>query len=184
MQSGNAWAEARTDVGAVPTPEELVKTYAPLVYRFCMMLCGNRADADDLAQEALLRAMRRVHRFDPRRGSMEAWLWQIALSTARDARRAARRVEALWERILAGAASGAASPSAELIALDHLRDAEVLAALRTLSRRHRTLIALRFGAQLSYSEIAALTSENEQTVKQAIYRALAALRSRLEVAQR
>jgi RNA polymerase sigma-70 factor (ECF subfamily) len=183
MQTGDASIEPGNGAGEL-TPEGVAEAYAPLVYRFCIMLCGNQADAQDLAQETLLRAMRRTPSFDPRRGSMEAWLWQITLSTARDARRAARHAEALWERVLASVTTGAASPSAEALALEHLGDSDVLDALRTLTRRHKTLIALRFGAQLSYSEIAALTNESQPAVKQATYRALAALRSRLEVTQR
>jgi RNA polymerase sigma factor (sigma-70 family) len=175
-------AEPDVEPGGVLTPEGLAEAYAPVVYRFSVMLCRSPDEADDLAQDVLVRAMGRLDRFDPARGPVEAWLWQIALSVARDARRAARRTGGLVERLLAMTLRTTAPP-AELVALDHLRDAGVMAALRTLSRRHRTLIALRFGAQLSFLEIAAITGKNEQAVKQATYRALAALRARLEDVQ-
>jgi nitrate/nitrite-specific signal transduction histidine kinase len=43
------------------TPEALAREHAAVVYRFCAMVCPNRQDAEDLAQEALLRAMRNGH---------------------------------------------------------------------------------------------------------------------------
>ena len=179
MQLERACADLDVPNDAVVTPEWLAREYAPVVYRFCAMVCGNRADADDMAQDALLRAMRHLGRFDPRRGSMEAWLWRIVVNLARDAGRAARRSETYWERLTAR--REAAAPSAEEQAIDRLQDAEVLAAVRRLPRRYRTLVALRFGADLGYGEIAALTGGSAQAAKQATYRALAALRTQLEV---
>jgi RNA polymerase sigma factor (sigma-70 family) len=61
-----------------------------------------------------------------------------------------------------------------------LRDEALLEAVRTLPRRHRTLVGLRFGAGLSYAEIGAQFGQSEDAVKQATYRALANLRKQLE----
>jgi DNA-directed RNA polymerase specialized sigma24 family protein len=59
---------AQEQNGVVLSPKWLAETYAPVVYRFCAMLCGDRAEAEDLAQEALLRAMRGA----PPRGQLRA----------------------------------------------------------------------------------------------------------------
>jgi RNA polymerase sigma-70 factor (ECF subfamily) len=52
------------------------------------MVAGSPADADDLAQDALLRAVRAIRSYDAVKGSPEAWLWRIVANTARDAARA------------------------------------------------------------------------------------------------
>jgi len=66
-----------SDAGAL-TAEKLCRRYAPSVCRFAAMIAGSSTDADDLAQEALLRAVRAVGSYDPAKGSPESWLWRIA----------------------------------------------------------------------------------------------------------
>jgi RNA polymerase sigma-70 factor, ECF subfamily len=67
------------------------------VYRFSAMICQDHQRTEDLAQEALLRAMRALDRFDPARGSAEAWLWRIVVNLARDSGRAAGRWALAWD---------------------------------------------------------------------------------------
>jgi RNA polymerase sigma factor (sigma-70 family) len=162
-----------------PTPEQLAHQHAPSVYRFAALVCRNRTDAEDLAQEALLRAMRGLARYDPTRGPIEPWLWRIVVNAARDAGRLAGRTELLLERLNAQARAER-SPSAEAEALARIADAELLAAVRRLPRRQRTVLALRFGADLEFADAGALLGQSQGAVKQATYRALAALRRRLE----
>jgi RNA polymerase sigma-70 factor (ECF subfamily) len=156
----------------------LAQGYAHRVYRFARLVCRNRPDTEDLAQEALLKAMRSLHRFDPDRGSLESWLWRIVVNTARDRGRASTRAEALWERIVAQFA--APTEEVESIALRRISDAELLDDVNRLPRRYRSLIALRFGADLSYEEMGELLHENPAALRQAMRRALKALRIRLE----
>jgi RNA polymerase sigma-70 factor (ECF subfamily) len=144
------------------------------------MLCNNVADSEDLAQEALLKAMRNIHRFDPTRGSLDTWLWSIVLNVARDAGRASTRAETLWERMVSGHLSETQADEVEVLALRRLSDAELLEEVNRLPRRYRSLIALRFGGDLRYEEIAQLLHENPAALRQAMRRALKALRIRLE----
>jgi RNA polymerase sigma-70 factor (ECF subfamily) len=144
------------------------------------MLCRNSADSEDLAQEALLKAMRNLDRFDPDRGTIDSWLWQIVINAARDAGRASTRAEALWARIALAQMATRSTDDVELLALRRLNDAELLAEVRRLPRRYRTLIALRFGAELNYQEIGALLHEGPAALRQSVRRALKALRIRLE----
>jgi RNA polymerase sigma-70 factor (ECF subfamily) len=160
------------------TPEALALGYAHRVYRYACLLCRNRADSEDLAQDALLKAMRSLHQFDPARGSLETWLWRIVVNVARDGGRASTRAEALWERIVAHFT--AATEDVESIALRRISDAQLLEEVNRLPRRSRSLIALRFGADLTYEEIGELLHENPATLRQAVHRALKALRIRLE----
>jgi RNA polymerase sigma-70 factor (ECF subfamily) len=156
----------------------LAQGYARRVYRFACLLCRNRPDSEDLAQEALIKAMRSLHRFDPGRGSLESWLWRIVVNTARDRGRASTRAEALWERIVAQFAP--ANDEVESIALRRIDDAELLDEVNGLPRRYRSLIALRFGSDLTYEEMGELLDEKPAALRQAMRRGLKALRVRLE----
>src|SRR5256885_9766276 len=80
---------------------ELVHAWLAVVYRFAALLCPSPADREDLAQEALIRAIGQRHRYDPAKGPFEPWLWRITLNVARDQGRAAGRARALWERLVA-----------------------------------------------------------------------------------
>jgi RNA polymerase sigma-70 factor (ECF subfamily) len=160
------------------TPEALARGYAHRVYRYACLVYRSRVDSEDLAQEALLKAMRSLDQFDPARGSLESWLWRIVVNVARDGGRASTRAEALWERIVLHFT--AATEDVESIALRRISDAQLLEEVNRLPRRSRSLIALRFGGDLSYEEIGELLHENPAALRQAIHRALKALRIRLE----
>jgi DNA-directed RNA polymerase specialized sigma24 family protein len=62
MPSELAGTDAPPAVASVLTADSLAEQHAPVVYRFCAMVCRDAHDADDLAQEALLRAMPRGRR--------------------------------------------------------------------------------------------------------------------------
>jgi RNA polymerase sigma factor (sigma-70 family) len=66
-------------------------------------------------------------------------------------------------------------------ALQNLADEELLQAVRALPPRYRTLVALRYGAGLSYAEIASQMGTSERAAIMANRRALMRLRARLEV---
>ena len=159
--------------------DELCDRYAARVYRFAALLCRSGLDAEDLAQSALESAIRALPRTELRTDSVEGWLWRIVVNTARDAGRAAKRRHLLLERLLAHAPPETTALDIE----DAIGDEELLRAVRTLSRRQRTLVALRFGADLDYARIAATLGISPGAARLATRRALLALRAQLEVPQ-
>ncbi len=159
------------------TGDRFCAEYARQVYRFASMVSRSDPDAEDLAQEALLRALRNLRHFDPGRGSMSAWLWRITVNAARDAGRVAQRRQAVWERMVR---SQAPEESVESRALDRVRDSELLTAVRALPKRDRALIALRFGAGLDYASVGAALGLTPGAASVATRRALGTLRHRLE----
>src|SRR5260221_11471500 len=84
---------------AAPAMGRLVLTdqHIENVYRFVAMVARTDQDSADLAQEALTRAVRSIHRYDPAKGAPEAWLWRIVVNVARDAGRASVRRQTLRE---------------------------------------------------------------------------------------
>ena len=172
--SAEAEGEPQTRAG------QLVSRYWESAYRFAAMVARDDQDSADIAQEALAAAIRRFDRFDPARGSFDAWLWRIVLNTARDAGRASVRHTSLLDRLNRYQA-GIPEEDIESLAIRSLSDRELLEAVRSLRPRPRTLIALRFGAQLSYAEIAVQLGSSESAALMATRRALAVLRRQLEV---
>ena len=159
------------------TPEELCRLYAGSVTRFAAMVSPNLADAEDLAQDALLRAVRSLRTYDSSRGSMETWLWRIVANAARDA--AGRRDRLRDTVVRIGLSTPRESESVEETVLERLRDADLHAELRRLPLRDRTLLALRYGADLDMQQVGAAVGLNSDSAARATRRALARLRARL-----
>ena len=161
------------------TAEALAAAYLTRVHRFAVMVCPPGADPEDLAQQAMLKALERAAKFDPRRGTLDAWLWSIVANVARDAGRLARRRDFLLERIALQEQTRVAGASPEGLALERIRDQDLIAAVRALPRRDRTLIALRYGAGLRSVEIAELLGTTRMAVLKATRRGLDRLRIEL-----
>lgn len=179
FQSAHVADGLTRDEGALDA-STFANAYAPRVYRFACFVARNDADAADLAQEALIKAVRKLGTYHPERSDLDAWLWRIVVNTARDAGRASRRHRRLWERVLSDSRTTApASP--EDVAIANLADAELLAAVRRLPKRDRTVIALRFGGQLNTAEVAQELGTTPAAVVMATRRALQRLRRYLEV---
>src|SRR5260370_13664912 len=83
------------------TAEDVCRTYSAMVCRFAAMAAGSDLDADDLAQDALLKAIRSLDRFDPAKGTIDRWLWRIVANVAKDSYRARARRLAMWRRLAA-----------------------------------------------------------------------------------
>jgi RNA polymerase sigma-70 factor (ECF subfamily) len=121
-------------------------------------------------QEAFLQAWRQADRYDPSRGTPQAWLSAIVRTRALDRvrRRAARRERAHQAPPVT---AGAPNPDAILA---------VRRALRALSPAQRRAIELAYYQDLSQSEIAARLGEPLGTVKTRIRAAMMRLREELE----
>ena len=161
------------------TAEQLCEQYAPAVCRFAAMAAKTPSEAEDIAQEAMLHAVRRLNTFDPIRGEIGAWLWRIVANVARDHQRAERRRFALWTRL--SRVRDATAESVESVAIDHIDNQRLLASVRGLEPRDRTLLALRFGADLDLRAVGQALGMSDAAAGRAVLRALDKLRSHLEV---
>ena len=84
---------------------ELVEKYGPALFRLCLVMLRNAADAEDAVQEALLRYIERAPEFESA-GAERAWLFTVASNRCRDSLRAARRHPQLTLDELAGLGCG------------------------------------------------------------------------------
>ena len=136
-------------------------------------------EADDVAQDAFLKAYRHLDRFRPG-GSFRAWLLTIVANEARNRRRSFLRRSALALRVRddAGADAVGGEDPAD-VALRQARRQHVLDAVARLSDRDRQVLALRYFAGLSEAEMASELGCAPGTVKSRLARAMARLRTEL-----
>ncbi|MEV6006160.1 SigE family RNA polymerase sigma factor [Streptomyces sp. NPDC051976] len=135
---------------------ELVRQRGKALKRYAYLLCGNDEDADDLVQDALVRAFARPGRRAAT--DAEAYVRRIMLNRFLDAHRRRRN----WLRVqpLLGQADIVGDRSAE-VALE----ADVRSALAVLSPRQRACAVLRHYEDHTVPEIAALLGCRPGTVK-------------------
>ena len=177
--SGSDFAEAY---------HELFVLFQDRVFTVCFRVTGNRDDALDASQEAMVAILRRIQGFEFR-SKFSSWVYRIAVNAAIDIRR--RRMDAPrgGVRTLLGAdpeedvaersdARYQPEPSAELVRTES-REA-VREALARINPKFSALLVLRYIEGLSYEEIAEVQECNLGTVKSRMHRAHSALRAFLE----
>jgi len=157
---------------------ELVNRYGDSLYGLACSVMGNATDAEDVLQEALLGAFRRMAAFEGR-SSVKTWLVRILLNHASKFRRSRRirRTASLPEEIGPddGQASGLDTGSPAAIVESRV---DLDAMLSVLSPEHREVIVLRELQQMSYDEIASTLKVPRGTVESRLHRARQELKKR------
>ena len=167
---------AKATAGDLEAFEALLRRHAPVATRVAIVIAGPD-DADDVLQEAYLRAHRALGRF--RRGSeFRPWLLAIVANQARNHRRSAWRRGALALRV-ATPRGDTGGPAPEDAALEAERRRLVLDALAALGPKDRLVVACRYLLELSEAETVAVTGWPAGTVKSRLARALDRLRADL-----
>ena len=155
--------------------QQIVDTTSQKLVRLGTRIMGNQADAEDVVQEAYVKAYRALtaHEFD-RRSSAATWLYRIVVNGAIDAKRSrTRRGEASDMQVDLGW-DGAAFAEAR-VALSELD--EWLAALPP---DQRAVLVLQSMEGLNNTEIAKVMGVSEGAVEQRLVRARATLRQKRE----
>jgi RNA polymerase sigma-70 factor (ECF subfamily) len=157
--------------------EEVYRSHAGGVHRFCVSQVHDAAVAEDLTHETFVRAFVAYERVRPDLDAARAWLFAIARNLCADHHRRHGR----WRRILARLTDRPPpGTDVEAVAERRVDLVRVMAALATFRERERQFIGLRAAAGLSYREIAEVLRISESAAKVGTHRALAKLRARLE----
>ena len=158
--------------GSEQAVAELFDRHWSGAYRAAYLVTGDRAAAEDIAQEAFLAALRALESFDLRR-PLKPWLHRIVVNRAIDwARSRALRREVAAEAV-GEPASAPDAPDAQI-------GAEVMAALMELGPEQRAVVALRYVLDLTPGEIGKLLGLPRGTVNSRLRRGLDALGEVLE----
>jgi RNA polymerase sigma-70 factor, ECF subfamily len=157
--------------GSADALEKLFRAHWPRAYRAALLVVGDAAAAEDIAQESFLAAVRSLDRFDRRR-PFGPWLHRIVVNRAIDFARARRLRRAIdLER--------ADEPSVSDRELD-ARAEEIAAALSSLGPEQRAVIVLRYLLEYTPGEIAELLGLPRGTVNSRLRRGLDRLEEGLE----
>mgnify|MGYP003394617433 CR=1 FL=1 len=169
--------------------QEFLERNAALVYNLAFRLTGNRPDAEDLSQDALLKAVRALPGF---RGDSKdsTWVYRITVNTWKNRVRSEKRRK-LWSTLSLGLIGGDSEektnfePAADEPALDANletteRNTAVQSALLTLDEDDRAIVLLRELEDRSYEQIGETLHLPQGTVKSRLFRARAKLKGLLE----
>ena len=147
--------------------EQLVLPNVDAAFNLARWLMRRRADAEDVAQEALLRACRYFHGFQG--GDARAWVLQIVRNTCYTWLEKNRPMESAVEFDEASHRHNDANP--ERLAISGNDRERLIRALESLPPRSREVLILRELEGCSYKEIAAITSIPMGTVMSSLARA-------------
>lgn len=148
------------------------------VFRLAYLLVGDADEAQDVAQEAFIRAYQSFGRFDQGR-PLRPWLLRIAANLARNRRRALGRYVAALQRAFRAEPRPAAAP-VEALSAAQMQAEELWQAVRRLAPADQEVVYLRFFLELSEAELAAALGVAPGTVKSRLHRALKRLRAVVE----
>src|ERR1700754_294573 len=159
-----------------------IKDVLPLVdqlYRAALRYTRNTADAEDLVQETMAKAYAGFPSFTEGT-NLRAWLFRIMTNTwITSYRSAQRRPDEVLAADVTDVRSSAATPSAELAALNAMGDGEVLDALRELPEGQRLVVYYADVEGFRYKEIAMILDVPVGTVMSRLHRGRNNLRALL-----
>jgi RNA polymerase sigma-70 factor (ECF subfamily) len=184
MDGGEAADVARARAGDEAAFQGLVERHSRALFRLAYRMTGNEPDAEDVVQEALLKAFRQLDRFEGR-SSFGSWLHRIAANCAYDA---LRRRERDRGRPPSGfdaeetlATLPASDPSLDRLVHGTEVRHRVQVAMARLSSLERSAFVLRHFEQLSTREIGDVLGLETNAVKQCVFRAVRKLREALSL---
>ncbi|MFB5285389.1 MULTISPECIES: RNA polymerase sigma factor SigW [Peribacillus] len=163
---------------------EIVELYKDKVFQLCFRMLGNRHEAEDLAQEAFVRAFVNIHSFKINM-KFSTWLYRIATNLCIDRLRK-KKPDYHLDAEVAGTeglnmysqiASDTLKPEEEVASLE-LQES-IQAEITKLPEKYRSVIVLKYIEELSLKEISDILDLPVGTVKTRIHRGREALRKQL-----
>ncbi len=162
---------SRARHGDVAAFEVLARRYQGRVYSYAARMTGDAHEAEDLAQETLLRLYRSLERFDPQQ-AFAGWVFGIAAHVCRDwLRWRGRRREQVMETV--DAVQRGASPAAEAAAAEERE--RVANAVQRLPRKYREVVVLHYVEEMGYDQVAAALGIRPDAARRRALRARAML---------
>lgn len=151
--------------------EQIVRRYQRPVLSLIVRMTGDRALAEDLAQETFVKAFRHLKRFDRSR-RFSSWLFRIAHNTTLDTLRKVRPEVLALDGLHDGDPQRelAAAPLPDLVEQAAL-GAALNQALQSLRPEYRAAIALRYDQDLRFDEIGHILGVPEVTARTYVHRA-------------
>ncbi|GAB2597339.1 RNA polymerase sigma factor [Paractinoplanes abujensis] len=177
----DATAVSRARAGDLGAYEVLVARYTVPAHRAAVLL-GAGDDADDVVQEALVKAYRQLSRYRGESG-FRPWLLAIVANETRNLHRSRRRRDGLALRAAAATEPRPDEPDPADTVLARERRQRLLDNLRLLAQRDQDVLVCRYLLDLSEQETAVALGVPKGTVKSRTARALTRLREHLRAGE-
>ena len=154
----------------------LYETHFERVARYIAVRIGEMGEAEDLASEVFVRALRSAETYRETGAPMEAWIFKIAHNIVVDhLRKRSRRPASVPIEEAAPLAAKEGNPAAALERKQEIE--EVRAAISQLNEAQQRVLALRFGGELSSEEVARLLGKKPGAVREMQSAAVTKLRN-------
>ena len=184
MDDSDAVAVARAQAGDQDAFGLLVERHSIRLFQLAYRMTGNEQDAEDVVQEAFLRAYKQLNRFEARAG-FGTWLHRIAANCSLDYLRKRKRqdqqvdpVELTAEEPMSTISSNAPLPDDQVFHLEVQQKVEGV--MEQLTPMERTAFVLRHFEGKSIEEIGRVLGTGPSATKQSIFRAVQKMRRALE----
>lgn len=189
LRQSDAAAVERVLAGDREAYRALVDRHSRNVHRLAYRLTGNAHDAEDVVQEAFLRAYQKLKQFEAR-ANFGTWVYRIAANYAIDRLRQRQKEEARRKEPEADGPDGVeqdplalvrdGKPSPERLMQSTQLRREMQHALSQLSHAERTAFVMRHWEGRGIEEIAGVLKSNSGAAKNTVFRAVQKLRQALE----
>ncbi len=156
----------------------LVDRYSARIINLAYMMVGDRHDAEDIAQDAFVRAYKALPRFE-RKAKFSSWLYQIALNLCKDYLKAKSRHAKSVDDEHLESLDGNPRDEAQLVILEEELSEKMREVIRTLPYLYRESFVLRHLQGMEYEEVASITGVPADTVRVRAYRAREMLREKM-----
>ncbi|HET7727800.1 MAG TPA: sigma-70 family RNA polymerase sigma factor [Candidatus Limnocylindrales bacterium] len=168
--------------------EALVRGHLDRCYAIALRMLGDPREAEEVAQDALVRAYRALERYEPDRIQalqVRGWLATIVANLSRNRLRGRRIEPKPLEPLVETGREPAAGPGTDPHALAARRTEQdrLARAVLALPERYRLPVVLRHVDELSYAELVEVLGRPEGTIKAQVHRGLAMLRTALSAAE-
>jgi len=153
----------------------LFEEYYDRIARYANIRIGDPRDAEDIASEVFVKALKSLDSFEERGLPIGAWLFKIAHNLVVDYhRRRSQRQTVDLEKVEIEAASNPAMEAERTLEMDRVREA-----MKLLTAEQREILRLRFYGGLSSAEVGAMMGKSDGAVREAQSAALKKLRMKL-----
>jgi len=159
---------------------QFVEVYRPHVFRMALSILDDPAEADEAAQDALLRALKSLKSYR-QEGKFTTWLYAITLNVCRGRLRKRQGRERLLQTLHSVFRMGIAEDlQPEERAVQNESDAEIWGAIQSLPETQRLTVTLRYYHSLPIHEIAQILGVSERAIHARLRKAHNHLRESLE----
>lgn len=156
--------------GKINSFSYLVEKNKDKVFNLALRICGNREEAEEIAQDAFLKAFRSLKSFKMK-SSFTTWLYRIVYNTAISLVRSRKKVVLSLEEFPAEAIDFYSENSTENDAENEYRNSLVNFALQKLNEEERALISMYYYDEMDSEEISQVTGLIKSNIKVKLFRA-------------